>query len=463
MVLVEQEVIQKPDHTWNEGVVTKAATCTENGYMQYTCTVCSRKKTVQIKATDHVEETVDAVAATCTKSGKSAYKRCSVCGETLEEPDIIPALGHDWDEGEVTTPATGTQDGTKTFHCKRKGCTSTKTETIPATGHEYGSLIAEVPATCTKDGVKAHYKCSDCDKLFIKEDGTYSETTQNDLVIKATGHTEEEIPAVAATCTKAGTTAGKKCSVCGEIIEAPKEIPATGHKWDDGKVTKEPTETEKGVKTFTCSECGTTKTEEIPATGKKENPEQPKPVEQPGIGTISTDGKTLIDPEGTKYLVSEKLTADKLKNKISIADKKSSGKYKITKVTKKNGKITGGTVTYMKPYNVNCKKASVSPTVKLGGVKFTVKAVANNAFKDCKKLTTLTIGKNVTKIGSKAFNGCSSLSKITINATNLKTIGTDAFKGIKSNATFKVPKKKAVKYEKMIRKAGAPKKSKINK
>ena len=125
--------------------------------------------------------------------------------------------------------------------------------------------------------------------------------------------------------------------------------------------------------------------------------------------------------------------------------------------------MTGGTVTYMKPYNKNCTKATIPATVKIGGVTFKVTEVSNNAFKNCKNLKKVIIGKNVTKIGSKAFYGCKKLKSITIKTTKLKKIGSKAFKGINSKAKFKVPKKKLSKYKKMIKKAKAPKKAKITK
>ena len=183
-----------------------------------------------------------------------------------------------------------------------------------------------------------------------------------------------------------------------------------------------------------------------------------------GSGTISSDGKTLTEKDGTKYKVAGKITKKQLKKNLKIADKKSSGKYKITKVTKKNGKVTGGTVTYMKPYNKKCKTANIKATIKIAGVKFSVTKVANNAFKGCTKLTKVTIGKKIIQIGKNAFNGCKKLKTIIIKATNLKKIGTKAFKGIKAKASFKVAsKKKFKKYKKMIKKADAPKKVKISK
>ncbi|MDO5152578.1 MAG: VWA domain-containing protein [Eubacteriales bacterium] len=75
------------------------------------------------------------------------------------------------------------------------------------------------------------------------------------------------LEAVEPTCTEDGLTAGKQCLDCNAVTEAQQTIPATGHSYDKGKVTQEPTAEEAGVKTYTCSVCGETYTEGIPATG----------------------------------------------------------------------------------------------------------------------------------------------------------------------------------------------------
>ena len=81
--------------------------------------------------------------------------------------------------------------------------------------------------TCTEDGTKAHYVCS-CGKIY--EDAAAAvELTAADLVIPKTGHTEETIPAVPATCKETGLTEGTKCSVCGETLVAQQTVPAKGH------------------------------------------------------------------------------------------------------------------------------------------------------------------------------------------------------------------------------------------
>ena len=110
----------------------KAATCTETGWEAYqTCSRCDYTTFAETPALGH-DLVVDAgVAATCTEPGLSDGAHCSRC-DYKEAQEEVPALGHDWDDGVVTTPATATTDGVKTFTCKR--CGETKTESIPASG-----------------------------------------------------------------------------------------------------------------------------------------------------------------------------------------------------------------------------------------------------------------------------------------------------------------------------------------
>lgn len=176
--------------------------------------------------------------------------------------------------------------------------------------------------------------------------------------------------------------------------------------------------------------------------------------------TNTQDGTSKQD--GT-YEPSEKINKNNLQKNKLVADKKSGGKFKITKIIKKKGRIVGGTATYMAPYNRNCTKASVSNNVKLGGVKFKVTAINMNAFKNCKKLKFVCIGTNVTKIGTNAFRGCSKLKSVTIRSKKIVKIGAKAFYGINKKVKFKVPKVKFKKLVKLINKAGAPKSAKITK
>lgn len=114
-------------HTWNAGVVTKEPACTEAGVKTYTCTTCGATKTEEIPATGHTWNDGEVtMAATCTEAGVKTYT-CTVCNAT--KPEAIEALGHDWNETTVVYAANG-NNGTKTYACRREGCTATNTENI---------------------------------------------------------------------------------------------------------------------------------------------------------------------------------------------------------------------------------------------------------------------------------------------------------------------------------------------
>ncbi len=171
----------------------------------------------------------------------------------VERTFTITACSHSWNGGTVTTPATCTTAGVRTYTCTK--CGDQKTETIATTGHSWDSGKVTTAATCTAAGVKT-YTCTTCG-------ATKTET------IAATGHKIATQNAKAATCAAAGYTGDQVCTVCGVTVTKGTTIAATGHSWDSGKVTTAATCTAAGVKTYTCTACGATKTEAIAATGHK--------------------------------------------------------------------------------------------------------------------------------------------------------------------------------------------------
>ena len=309
------EAIAATGHTSVE-VPEKPATCTEAGHTAGTkCSVCDAilSGMEEIPATGHTEVIDAAKAPTCTETGLTDGKHCSVCHEILVAQEEIPAKGHSWDKGVITTSPTCSDAGVKTYTCTV--CSETKTEVLDATGHTLVN-IAEQPATCTEAGHTAGVKCSVCGATISgieeipakghtevvddaveatcttpgKTEGKHCSVCHEILVaqevIPAKGHTEVIDEAVAATCTTPGKTAGKHCSVCNEVLVAQTVIPAKGHSWNEGVITTEPTCKDKGVKTFTCTVCHTTKTEEVPAKGHTE-------VIDPAVEpTCTTPGKT---------------------------------------------------------------------------------------------------------------------------------------------------------------------------
>ena len=193
--------------------------------------------------------------ATCTTTGYTGDTYCKDCNEKIADGKVIPALGHAWDNGVITTAPTCENAGVKTFTCTR--CNETKTEAISATGHT-PVQIPEKPATCTEPGHKAGTKCSVCGAILsgLEE-------------IPAKGHAVVVDPAVEPTCTEPGKTEGKHCSVCNEVIVAQKVIPAKGHTVVIDPAV-EPTCTEPGkTEGKHCSVCNEVLVaqKEIPAKG----------------------------------------------------------------------------------------------------------------------------------------------------------------------------------------------------
>ena len=160
---------------------------------------------------------------------------------------------HEWDGGVVTTPATCTSDGVRTYTCTRPGCGATYTESIPAKGHSPETLPA-VPASCETPGKAAGKRCSVCGEILESQD-----------TIPATGHDWGPWKEGSeATC----EARGKDYSVCAKCgVTRFRDIrEALGHDWDEGVVTKEAGYLEDGEILYTCKrDPSHTKTETIPA------------------------------------------------------------------------------------------------------------------------------------------------------------------------------------------------------
>lgn len=285
-----KEVETKPSlggHKWQPGEITKAPTCTTAGEQKYTCTVCNETKTEPVKAKGHNWDIKITKEATCTSNG--TYRRtCKTCG--YFENHSITATGHKPEirnKKEATCSTTGYTGDTYCSVCNKKlssGKTIAKTshtwvkqDNIPATcekgelevekcsvcgdtketeisdplGHDYGEWVVIKKSTCTKYGLNKRY-CKRCNDFEVDTP-------------EPTGHQHTKIiDQKPATCEEKGYTGDVYCEDCRVIIQDGKEIAATGHDWDDGKITKEPTQTATGIKTYTCKTCKKTKEETIP-------------------------------------------------------------------------------------------------------------------------------------------------------------------------------------------------------
>ena len=280
-----RDFVDALDHDWGEGVVTKAATCTEDGEKTFTCSRDGATKTEVIPAVGHKwDDGTVTTPATCEASGVKTYK-CLNDGCTETKTEEIAALGHNYDDGVVTKAATCTEDGVKTFTCQNDK-SHTYTEVIPATGHDYDDGVVTTKPTYTENGVKT-FTCHNCGDTYTESipalGYTYNETVVaptctedgytmhecvedatksfKDNIVPALGHEYKEVT-TPATCKDAGSV-DKVCERCYDKQHV-RDIPVNEeHQWDEGVITKEPTATEPGIKTYTCTVCNKTKTESI--------------------------------------------------------------------------------------------------------------------------------------------------------------------------------------------------------
>lgn len=153
--VVKTEQIPAKGHKWGRWEVTREATCAVSGILTRTCSVCggTEKKYESKLKTHKWDPWKTTKAATCTAEG-SRTRVCSVCGE--KETQKINALGHDWDEGVVSTLSGYLEEGVKIYTCKR--CGAVKEEKIPVNQPMSGQSIMDLirnkpPITTYSPGV----------------------------------------------------------------------------------------------------------------------------------------------------------------------------------------------------------------------------------------------------------------------------------------------------------------------
>lgn len=347
------------------------------------------------------------------ESGEIAYllqagREEAIWGQTLSGNDVqaYPILG-----------------GAKVYqNITYQDCAKDEAHTVYTYANEqkqesYDYTLQEVKAKepkCTEAGNKAYYKCSVCGKLYTDQEGT-NEVSANTVVVPAKGHSFTWIIDREATEQAEGSR-HEECSICHEK-KAAVAIP------------KLPSSTQPSQKP---SESPSQKPSEQPSGLPSQKPSE-SPSQQPGQDIKVPAKGTKLTAKGASYQVT------------SAAEKNPTVVYKGSK--KQKASVT------------------IPDTVTIDKVTYKVTSIAANAFKNNKKLKKVVIGKNVTKIGKKAFYGCSKLKKITVKTTKLtkKNVGRQAFKGIHKKAAFKVPKKKISSYRKVFRARGAAKTTKVTK
>ena len=170
--------VEKANHTWNSGAVTKAATCSTTGTKTYTCSVCNGTKTetIAINANNHVNTTnVSATASTCTVKGYTAGVYCNDCKKYIS--------GH-------------------------------QEQALNANNHVNTINVAATASTCTVKGYTAGVYCNDCKKYI---------SGHQEQALAA--HTITVINKRDATYDAEGYTGDDYCTVCKQTIHTGTAIP----------------------------------------------------------------------------------------------------------------------------------------------------------------------------------------------------------------------------------------------
>ena len=222
------------------------ATVTVTGTGNYTGT--AQTTFAIVDCTHQWDEGKVTTPATCTTEGVKTYT-CALCGAVRDE--AIPALGHAFGEWETTKEPTCTEAGEQTRTCPR--CGETETQPVAALGHTWDAGVMTTPPFCNKEGVMT-YTCTVCQETKTEP-------------IPKTEHTPMTIPGVEPTCTVAGRSEAKICSTCGNTLEDAYVLPALGHDWGEWQEVQSPSCTASGTRRHQCKRCGFIDSENLDPTG----------------------------------------------------------------------------------------------------------------------------------------------------------------------------------------------------
>lgn len=449
---------------------------------------------------------------------------CSRCDESVtNHQKVVSSDASDITKNEIVQE-TCKNKGVVSYHFEKvidgKTYQADQQDDIPMTDHQL-TRIAAKKATCVEDGNTEYYCCSVCGRLFADEKGI-NEITSEDVVIPATGHdrsvTDNGDGTHSGKCNSCGqvfdrakhtggtATCVKRanCSVCGaeygeygdhvygkpEFNWMPAEEGYTVKAvfscsvCDDSHqdhliqmecsvsdpVVVDATETTEGSKTYVASvvynneQYSDKRIDIIPVIKKDDDKKDDNKNDNNANDNMTTkpdDNKGQTQPGGQ----TPGSTTDGASNATEtislgevITDNTTNATYKVVKAA--DGTLGASYVTSTKK---NVTKVSIPNQIVINGVVYKVVAIENNAFANNKKLTSVTLGSNVERIGKKAFYGCKKLKKITIKTTllNKKSVGAKAFKGIHAKATIKVPKKLRTSYKKLLKTKGIGSKVKV--
>ncbi|MCM1055322.1 MAG: InlB B-repeat-containing protein [Bacteroides sp.] len=318
----------KAEHEWNDGEIIQQPTEEEKGVMTYTCRVCGKEKTDDIDALGHTHG-----YSTEWTSDENTHWHAATCGRDVRSGEAE----HDFGEPTVT-PSTCTQQGSEKYACQT--CGYEKTIALDLAEHSFGDWQKDdnshwrVCTVCNTE--RSEEAAHSWDSGSISKEPTENEAgvmTYTCTVCNADktepiaplGHTHDW----SADWSKDDSEHWHEClKGCGEKNDK------AAHAWNDGEITKLPSDDTEGEKTFECTVCGQIKTETVPTTGGENNDGSISVEVQPGANAPKTQLITS-DEELIKAVLTDEeqelvkngvdikiiLTVDDAAETVSPADK----------------------------------------------------------------------------------------------------------------------------------------------
>ncbi len=287
---IETETVYASGHSWTDWSVSKPATCTEDGAESRKCSSCGETESRLLPASGHswAEWKIDP-APTCTKDGARS-RTCTNCGE--KETETLSATGHSWSEWKTDKAATCTENGSSVRTCAN--CGETETQIIPATGHRWSEWKTVTPAALDHEGSEER-TCAVCGEKesrtipaltgytvsasagvggSITPSGSIRQLAGTDVSLTITADEGYEIADVIVNGASVGAVSSyrfRNLSADHQIFVSFRQLkPQHGdsdHVWSDWRVDTEPGCISDGRQIRTCTVCGETEYQTIPATG----------------------------------------------------------------------------------------------------------------------------------------------------------------------------------------------------
>ena len=392
--------------------------------LSFSLVACGSVSGGQNSTCNHKLVVDEAINPTCESIGLTEGSYCELCGKLLLKQEVVPALGHNYENNVCTR------------------CGEKDPESIP---HEHVIVIDKaVEPTCEEVGLTEGKHCEICDKVIVAQEQ-----------IPALEHKEVQDIGYNSTCTQTGLTNGVHCERCGKVLTAQEVIETVPHTPSDWIIDKHSSIHEEGSQHKECTVCFEVLETEVLPKGYSSGfdyqvNEDDKTLTITGIGDCedaevgipqSINGYTVTAIGEKAFSEQTQITQIALPETLkSIGIRAFYGCTGLTEFTLPKNVTSIGSQIFYKCSNLstvyyNCNYGSSSnPFMSVANIKTVIfggTEIPSYALKNCPNVTSVTIDDNITSIGYQAFFNCSSLTSIEI-PDSVTEIGVWAFESCTS-------------------------------